>query len=103
MLGINCEVAVRMRGARARIQGNGMLYLLAVQAAAKFVQLPRKPPVTTTLIAAQTLIYLRPGKLDEILPALSEVCLNPYLILKVRAAPSFSLVRFLCSILQMTY
>jgi rhomboid domain-containing protein 1 len=70
-----------------------MLYMLAVQAATRFVQLPRKPPVTTTLIAVQTLIYLRPGKLDAVLPTLSEVCLNPYFVVKVRAGSS-SLIHF---------
>lgn len=57
---------------------------MAAQAAAKFVQLPRKPPVTTALIAVQTFIHLRPGKFDAILPTVSEVCLNPYFIIKVR-------------------
>ena len=61
-----------------------MLYMLAVHAATNFMQLPRKPPVTAALIAAQTLIHLRPGKLDDILPSLSEVCLNPYFVVKVR-------------------
>lgn len=61
-----------------------MLYMLAVQAAKSFVQLPRKPPVTTSLIAIQTFIYLRPGKFDEILPTLSEVCLNPHFVIKDR-------------------
>lgn len=66
------------------MQGSGMLYMLAVHAATSFLQLPRKPPVTAALIATQALIHLRPGKLDVILPTLSEVCLNPYFILKVR-------------------
>jgi len=79
-----------------------MLYMLAVQAATKFVQLPRKPPVTTTLIAVQTFIHLRPGKFDDILPTLSEVCLNPHFVLKVREG-SFILSPILCCIIQNTH
>lgn len=60
-----------------------MLYMLAMHAASTFMQLPRKPPVTAALIAVQTLIHLRPGKLDDALPTLSEVCLNPYFVIKV--------------------
>lgn len=65
------------------MQGNGLLYMLAMHAATKFIQLPRKPPVTAALIALQTLIHLRPGKLEDVLPTINEVCLNPYFILKV--------------------
>ncbi|KAH9319909.1 hypothetical protein KI387_021678, partial [Taxus chinensis] len=61
-----------------------MLYLLAMQVASEFYQLDRKPPVTAGLIAANTLIYLRPGVLDGWLPSLSEVCLNPHLVIKNR-------------------
>ncbi|XP_024383795.1 rhomboid-like protein 14, mitochondrial isoform X1 [Physcomitrium patens] len=71
-----------MPSRRPRIQGNGMLYMLAMHAASTFMQLPRKPPVTAALIAVQTLIHLRPGKLDDALPTLSEVCLNPYFVIK---------------------
>lgn len=71
------------RGRGRGVQGNGMLYMLAAHAASKFMQLPRKPPVTAALILLQTLIYLRPGQLDKLLPTVSEVCLNPYIVLKV--------------------
>lgn len=60
-----------------------MLYMMAMHAATNLLQQPRKPVVTAALIAAQTLIHLRPGKLDAILPTLSEVCLNPYFVVKV--------------------
>jgi len=73
-------------GSARRVQGNGMLYMLAVHAATKFMQMPRKPPVTAVLIAVQALIHLRPGLLDAILPTISEVCLNPHLIIQVRKA-----------------
>lgn len=72
------------------MQGNGMLYMLAMHAATKFIQLPRKPPVTAALIALQTLIHLRPGKLEDVLPTINEVCLNPYFILKVSILLSLS-------------
>lgn len=72
--------------------GNGMLYMLALHAASKFMQLPRKPPVTASLILANTVVYLRPGVLDVILPTVDEVCLSPYLVLQVcsPALPSLS-------------
>lgn len=73
----------KMSRGRRPVQGNGMLYMLAMHAATKFIQLPRKPPVTAALIALQTLIHLRPGKLEDVLPTINEVCLNPYFILKV--------------------
>lgn len=64
------------------MQANGFLIMLAVQAFTRFMQLPNKPPVTAALIAAQTLIHLRPGKLDALLPTISDVCLNPYLVIQ---------------------
>nr|AIY60752.1 rhomboid protein Ginbi_RBL14 [Ginkgo biloba] len=73
-----------MNRGRGRPRNRGMLSLLALQVASQFYQLERKPPVTAGLIAANTLIYLRPGVLDDVLPPLSEVCLNPYLVLKDR-------------------
>eukprot|EP00252_Welwitschia_mirabilis_P013430 TRINITY_DN29537_c0_g1_i1.p1 TRINITY_DN29537_c0_g1~~TRINITY_DN29537_c0_g1_i1.p1 ORF type:complete len:342 (-),score=41.72 TRINITY_DN29537_c0_g1_i1:50-1075(-) len=63
-------------------RNGGMLYLLALHVASEFMQTDRKPPVTAGLIAANTLIYLRPGPLNEMLPTLSEACLNPYLVFK---------------------
>lgn len=59
-----------------------MLYVLALHAASNFMQLPRKPPVTASLILANTVVYWRPGVLDVILPTVDEVCLSPYLVLK---------------------
>jgi len=71
-----------MNRSRGRPRNRGMLYLLAMHVASEFCQLDRKPPVTAGLIAANTLVYLRPGVLDDLLPSLGEVCLNPYLVLK---------------------
>jgi hypothetical protein len=42
-----------------------------------------RPPVTAALLAANTLIYLRPGALHEILPSLARVSFNPQLIIEV--------------------
>eukprot|EP01018_Ginkgo_biloba_P008479 Gb_38761 [translate_table: standard] len=80
-----------MNRGRGRPRNRGMLSLLALQVASQFYQLERKPPVTAGLIAANTLIYLRPGVLDDVLPPLSEVCLNPYLVLKSDYAHPMSL------------
>lgn len=71
-----------MNGGRRR---GGMLPLLALHALSEYCRLDRKPPVTAGLIAANTLIYLRPGHFDRILPTLNEVWFNPHLILKVIA------------------
>ncbi|BBM99856.1 rhomboid-related protein 4 [Marchantia polymorpha subsp. ruderalis] len=72
-----------IRGRNRRVGGgNGMLYMLALHAASQFMQLPRKPPVTATLILANTIVHLRPGVLDLVLPTVQEVCLNPYRVLK---------------------
>lgn len=59
-----------------------MVGLLLLQALSEYGRLDRKPPVTAGLIAANTLIYLRPKFLDPILPSLNQVCFNPHLILK---------------------
>eukprot|EP00249_Psilotum_nudum_P009535 c21995_g1_i1 orf=318-1361(+) len=71
------------RGGRGhRRSRNGMLYLLAIHLVTQFAQLERKPPVTACLVLANTLVFLRPGILNEMLPTIHEVCLNPYLVLK---------------------
>ena len=67
------------RGGRAR----GLLPLLALEAVSQYCRLERKPPVTAGLIAANTLVYLRPAFLDSLLPPIDQVWFNPHLILKV--------------------
>lgn len=62
----------------------GMLPLLALHTASEYYRLERKPPVTAGLLAANTLIYLRPTFLESILPNINAVWFNSYLILKVR-------------------
>jgi hypothetical protein len=65
-------------------RGRGrMLPLLALHAASEYYRLPWKPPVTAGLLAANTLIYLRPAFLRNILPSIDEVWFNAHLILKV--------------------
>ncbi|KAK4492946.1 hypothetical protein RD792_000273 [Penstemon davidsonii] len=79
------------RGGR---RGGGMLGLLLVQAVSEYCRLERKPPVTAGLIAANTLIYLRPKFLHQILPSINQVWFNPYLILKHKDLKRFLLSAF---------
>ncbi|KAG8478581.1 hypothetical protein CXB51_028431 [Gossypium anomalum] len=60
-----------------------MLPLLALYVINEYYRLPWKPSVTTGLLAANTLIYLRPSFLDSLLPFVDEVWFNPHLILKI--------------------
>ncbi|KAL0283056.1 UNVERIFIED_CONTAM: Rhomboid-like protein 14, mitochondrial [Sesamum angustifolium] len=78
---------------RGRGRG-GMLGLLLLQALSEYCRLERKPPVTAGLIAANTLIYLRPKFLHPILPSLNQVWFNPYLILKHKDLKRFILSAF---------
>ncbi|KAL0292999.1 UNVERIFIED_CONTAM: Rhomboid-like protein 14, mitochondrial [Sesamum radiatum] len=78
---------------RGRGRG-GMLGLLLLQALSEYCRLERKPPVTAGLIAANTLIYLRPKFLHPILPSLNQVWFNPYLILKNKDLKRFILSAF---------
>ncbi|CAK9159188.1 unnamed protein product [Ilex paraguariensis] len=71
------------RGRGSRVS-RGMLPLLALHAVSEYCRLDRKPPVTAGLLAANTLIYLRPSFLESILPTLDEVWFNPHLILKTK-------------------
>ncbi|KAL0907333.1 hypothetical protein M5K25_021734 [Dendrobium thyrsiflorum] len=68
-------------GIRRRIT-RGMIPVLALHVGTEFYRLRRKPPVTAGLILANTLIYLRPGALDRLLPTIDEVWFNPHLIVK---------------------
>nr|KJB26900.1 hypothetical protein B456_004G265200 [Gossypium raimondii] len=78
------------RGAVSR----GMLPLLALHAVNEYYRLPWKPPVTAGLLAANTLIYLRPSFLDSLLPFVDEVWFNPHLILKNKDMKRFFLSVF---------
>ncbi|XP_061990839.1 rhomboid-like protein 14, mitochondrial [Rosa rugosa] len=78
------------RGSRS----NGMLPLLALHAASEYYRLDRKPPVTAALIAANSLVYLRPAFLEPILPSIHDVWFNPHLILKNKDLKRFLLSPF---------
>lgn len=71
-----------------------MLSFLAIHALNEYYRSDRKPPVTAGLLVANTLIYLRPGVLDRILPTVTEVSFNPYLILKYGDSKRFFLSAF---------
>ncbi|KAK8359431.1 hypothetical protein V6Z11_A04G096200 [Gossypium hirsutum] len=60
-----------------------MLLLLALHAVNEYYRLPWKPSVTTNLLGANTLIYLRPSFLDFFLSFVDEVWFNPHIFLKV--------------------
>ncbi|CAO2826300.1 unnamed protein product [Amaranthus hypochondriacus] len=72
----------------------GMLPLLALHTVSEYYRLERKPPVTAGLLAANTLIYLRPAFLESILPSINEVWFNAHLILKHRDLKRFFLSPF---------
>ncbi|KAF3439452.1 hypothetical protein FNV43_RR17730 [Rhamnella rubrinervis] len=71
-----------------------MLPSLALHALSEYYRLERKPPVTAGLVAANTLIYLRPAFFDPVIPSIDEVWFNPYLILKHRDLKRFFLSPF---------
>lgn len=76
-------------------RGKGaMLALLSLHAFREYWLLDRKPPVTAGLLAANTLIYLRPRFLQPILPTINQVWFNPYLILKHKDLNRFLLSAF---------
>ncbi|KAH0451795.1 hypothetical protein IEQ34_019094 [Dendrobium chrysotoxum] len=80
-------------GIRRRIT-RGMIPVLALHVGTEFYRLRRKPPVTAGLILANTLIYLRPGALDRLLPTIDEVWFNPHLIVKYGDLRRFFLSAF---------
>ncbi|KQK03988.1 rhomboid-like protein 14, mitochondrial [Brachypodium distachyon] len=74
---------------------SGMLPLLALQVLLEYGRAgASRPPVTAALIAANALVYLRPGALDAVLPPLSRVAFNPYLIIQYGDLTRFFLSAF---------
>lgn len=69
-------------GWRGRVS-RGMVPLLALHVANEYSRLGRIPPVTSGLILANSLIFLRPGPLHRLLPSINRVWFNPNLIVKV--------------------
>ncbi|KAG2306082.1 hypothetical protein Bca52824_025830 [Brassica carinata] len=78
---------------RRRASG-GMLPLLALSTVSEYYRLPWKPPVTAGLLAANTLVYLRPSFIDPVIPHINEVWFNPNLILKHKDLRRFFLSPF---------
>jgi hypothetical protein len=73
-----------------------MLPLLALQVLMEYGRAgASRPPMTAALLAANVLIYLRPGALHEILPSIARVSFNPQLIIEVPnlAYPCRSVIR----------
>uniref|UniRef100_A0A7N0ZVL1 RanBP2-type domain-containing protein n=1 Tax=Kalanchoe fedtschenkoi TaxID=63787 RepID=A0A7N0ZVL1_KALFE len=83
-----------MEGRRGGRASRGLLPFLALHAVNEYHRLERKPPVTAALLAANTLIYLRPEFLEAHLPTLDEVAFNPYLIVKHKDLKRFLLSAF---------
>ncbi|KAF6990065.1 hypothetical protein CFC21_007315 [Triticum aestivum] len=74
---------------------SGMLPLLALQVILEYGRAgASRPPVTAALIAANALVYLRPGALDAFLPPLSRVAFNPHLIIQYGDLTRFFLSAF---------
>ncbi|KAJ0264313.1 Rhomboid-like protein 14 [Hirschfeldia incana] len=78
---------------RRRTNG-GMLPLLALSTVSEYYRLPWKPPVTAGLLAANTLVYLRPPFIDPLIPHINEVWFNPNFILKHKDLKRFFLSPF---------
>ncbi|KAL4579179.1 hypothetical protein LXL04_015316 [Taraxacum kok-saghyz] len=73
---------------------NGMIPLMLLQAVNEYRRLERKPPVTAAILAANTLIYLRPAFLNHILPTIDDVWFNAHLIVKDKDLKRFFLSAF---------
>ncbi|XP_020226782.1 rhomboid-like protein 14, mitochondrial isoform X2 [Cajanus cajan] len=72
----------------------GMLPLLALHTFSEYYRSEQKPPVTAALIAANTLVYLRPSLMESLIPGIEEVWFNPHLILKNKDLKRFLLSPF---------
>ncbi|XP_060190136.1 rhomboid-like protein 14, mitochondrial isoform X1 [Lycium barbarum] len=72
----------------------GMIPLLALHTVSEYSRLDRKPPITASLLAANTLIYLRPKFLNYLLPTTDQVWFNPHLIFKYKDLKRFFLSPF---------
>jgi rhomboid domain-containing protein 1 len=65
-------------------RSRGLLPLLALQVLLEYGRAgASRPPVTAALLAANALVYLRPGALHELLPSLSNVSFCPHFIIEV--------------------
>ncbi|KAK4342394.1 hypothetical protein RND71_038210 [Anisodus tanguticus] len=81
------------RGRWGRVS-RGMIPLLALHTVSEYSRLDRKPPVTASLLAANTIIYLRPKFINPLIPTIDQVWFNPHLILKYKDLKRFFLSPF---------
>ncbi|CAL4976761.1 unnamed protein product [Urochloa decumbens] len=73
----------------------GMIPLLGLQVVLEYSRRESsRPPVTAALLAANVLVFLRPGALDGILPRINEVALNYQHSLKFMLSKNFFLSPF---------
>ncbi|XP_004243662.1 rhomboid-like protein 14, mitochondrial [Solanum lycopersicum] len=72
----------------------GMIPLLGLHTLSEYSRLDRKPPITAALLAANTIIYLRPKFIHPFLPTIDQVWFNPHLILKYTDLKRFFLSPF---------
>ncbi|XP_062196882.1 rhomboid-like protein 14, mitochondrial [Phragmites australis] len=73
----------------------GLLPVLALQVLLEYGPAgAARPPVTAALLAANALVYLRPGALDGLLPSLQRASFNPHLIMKYGDLTRFFLSAF---------
>ncbi|KAL3332504.1 hypothetical protein AABB24_032861 [Solanum stoloniferum] len=72
----------------------GMIPLLGLHTVSEYSRLDRKPPITALLLAANTIIYLRPKIFHPFLPTIDQVWFNPHLILKYTDLKRFFLSPF---------
>ncbi|KAL2338849.1 hypothetical protein Fmac_013295 [Flemingia macrophylla] len=77
-----------------RSVSRGMLPLLALHTFSEYYRSDEKPPVTAALIAANTLVYLRPSFLQSLVPPMEQVWFNPHLVLRNRDLKRFLLSPF---------
>ncbi|GJN06339.1 hypothetical protein PR202_ga24061 [Eleusine coracana subsp. coracana] len=64
-------------------RSRGLLPLLALQVLLEYGRVgATRPPVTAALLAANALVYLRPGALHELLPSLTRISFSPHLIIE---------------------
>uniref|UniRef100_A0A0D9UZT2 Peptidase S54 rhomboid domain-containing protein n=1 Tax=Leersia perrieri TaxID=77586 RepID=A0A0D9UZT2_9ORYZ len=83
------------RGFSGSGRPSGLLTLLGLQVALEYGRAgASRPPVTAALLVANALVYLRPGPLDALLPRISRVAFNPFLIVHYGDLTRFFLSAF---------
>lgn len=77
---------------RPRRNFDPFLYAIVGRAVAQYAAIPNKSLITLGIIAANVVVFYRPGALDALLPTIPEVCLKPNVIIRVSPLPGFSLL-----------